>query len=66
MKNTLTSKIVAASAVGVLTLGAAACSSDDTDDPSDPVEEIEDGGEDPAMEDDEAMEDDDAMEDDEG
>jgi len=47
MRNTLTRKILAASAVGAFALGAAACSSDGTDDPSndpieDPVEDVVD------------------------
>ena len=41
MRNTLTSKFLTAAAVGALTLGAAACTSDGTDDPGDdPVEDI--------------------------
>lgn len=48
MKNTLTRKFLAASAVGAFALGAAACSSDGTDDPTDdpiedPVEDVGDG-----------------------
>lgn len=44
MRNTMTRKLLAASAVGVFAVGAAACSSDDTEDPGDdPTEEIDDG-----------------------
>lgn len=44
MRNTVTSKLLAASAVGVLTLGAAACSSDDDSPGDDPIEDpIDDG-----------------------
>ena len=43
MRNTLTSKLLTASAVGALTLGAAACSSDETDDLNDdPIEDVGD------------------------
>lgn len=63
MKKTLTSKILAASAVGVFALGTVACGSD-TDDPADPVEEPADPAEEPAGGDDPAMEEDPAMEDD--
>lgn len=50
MTNTVTRKLLAASAVGVLALGGAACSSSDDspgDDPiEDPVEDVvDDGGE---------------------
>lgn len=44
MRNTMTRKLLAASAAGVFAVGAAACSSDDTEDPGDdPTEEIDDG-----------------------
>lgn len=45
MRNTLTRKFLAASAVGVFALGAAACSSDDDDPGDDPIEDpVEDVG----------------------
>ena len=51
MTTTLTRKFVAASAIGIFSLGAAACSSDGAEnDVEDPIEDvgddIEDGGED--------------------
>ncbi|WP_148288716.1 hypothetical protein [Ilumatobacter nonamiensis] len=42
MRNTLSTKIIAASAVGVLSLGAAACSSDDDGNDDDPIEDVGD------------------------
>ena len=43
MSKTLTRKILSASTVGILALGAAACSSDETDPIDDPVEEVDPG-----------------------
>ncbi|MFK7916874.1 MAG: hypothetical protein AB8G14_02255 [Ilumatobacter sp.] len=52
MKNTLTSKILLAAAIGTFTMGAAACTSDGVDDPiDDPIDAPTDDGTDTPVDD---------------